>query len=214
MNYKIDLHTHSIVSYDGGLTEESYQGLLDRHVVDCVAITDHNETRFAQQLQKKLGDKIIVGEEITTIDGELVGLFLQETIPAGMTAQKTAEAIHEQGGLVYLPHPFETQRKGLQPSTVEMMIKDIDIVEVFNARGRFRGKASTAESLAQKHSLAHAASSDAHGISGIGTAFSLLSGMPNKKNLLKLLSTGRQQKQYAPMWTYLYPAMNKIKKHL
>lgn len=211
MNYKIDLHTHSIISRDGGITADQYKQILEKGMLDCVAITDHNDISFARAMQEELGSKIIIGEEITTTDGELVGLFLQEKIPAGLTAQKTVEAIHKQGGLVYLPHPFETLRKGLQREVVEKLVKEIDIVEVFNARGRFRGKAGEAEAFAQSNSLSPAASSDAHGAVGLGSAFSIVSQMPSKSSLVKLLREGKLQKTYAPLWTYLYPMINRIK---
>jgi len=211
MNYKIDLHTHSIISRDGGITADQYTKILEKGLLDCVAITDHNEISFAHQMQEKLGNKIIVGEEITTTDGELVGLFLQEVIPAGLTAQKTVDAIHKQGGLVYLPHPFETLRKGLQNEVAETLVAAIDIVEVFNARGQFRGKAKDAESFARRNSLSPAASSDAHGSVGLGSSFSVVSHMPSKSSLVTLLREGTLQKTYAPLWTYLYPMINRIK---
>ena len=111
MSYKIDLHTHSIISYDGGITEKQYRKILEMGILDYVAITDHNETRFAGIMQKKFGDKIIIGEEIKTKEGEIIGLFLKKTIASGQSTEETAAAIHLQGGLVYIPHPFETRRK-------------------------------------------------------------------------------------------------------
>jgi predicted metal-dependent phosphoesterase TrpH len=209
--YKIDLHTHSIVSYDGGITARQYENLFEKRILDCVAITDHNETRFARMMQEKLGEKIIVGEEITTVEGELIGLFLQQTIPAGQTVEKTVEAIKEQGGLVYIPHPFETIRKGLQRSALEKIISSISIVEVFNARARWRGKQKESEVFADASGLAKAASSDAHGFYGVGTAFNIVTKFPKRNSLKKLLEEVTLQKEYAPLWTYLYPAMNKIK---
>lgn len=214
MGYKIDLHTHSIISHDGGITAEQYQSLLGKNILDCIAITDHNETSFAKLMQKKMGDRIIVGEEITTTEGEVIGLFLTKTIPAGLSVQKTVAAIKEQGGLVYIPHPFETLRKGLQREALEKIIGSIDIVEVFNARGRWRGKSSDAEKFASASDCAKAASSDAHGWYGIGSSFSVVAKVPEQQSLKKVLQNASLQKRYAPLWTYLYPAMNKVKNKL
>jgi predicted metal-dependent phosphoesterase TrpH len=211
MSYKIDLHSHSIISYDGGITEKEYIHLLDNKVIDVIAITDHNETKFAKELAKKLGDKIIIGEEITSIDGEIIGLFLQETIPQGLSAKQTATQIHEQGGLVYIPHPFEIFRHGLQTDVLEKIQSEIDIIEVFNARAKWRGKSSAALKFAHKYNILGAASSDAHGEKGIGTSFSIISETPSAKTLPGLLRKGKLFKQFAPILTYLYPSLNKIK---
>jgi hypothetical protein len=213
---KVDLHTHSIISPDGAgsITSSDFETFLEKRVLDCIAITDHNETKFAQMMYKKLGDKIIVGEEIMTIDGEMVGLFLKKTIPPGLSAQKTAREIHGQGGLVYIPHPFETIRKGLQRPVLEKIVKDIDIFEVFNGRGRFIGKAKEAEKFAALYKLVTAASSDAHGFHGIGKTFNTIQKMPDRSSLKKLLSDGLLQKTYAPLFSYLYPVTNMIKNKL
>jgi len=213
---KIDLHTHSIISPDGAgsITELDFQGFLEKGVLDCIAITDHNETSFAEMMHKKYGEKIIIGEEITTSDGEMVGLFLKHKIPAGMSAKDTAKAIHDQGGLVYIPHPFETLRKGMQLPALEEIVNEIDIFEVFNGRGRWRGKAKEAEAFAKKYNLIGAASSDAHGARGAGRTFSIIEKMPTRQTLKKLLEEGTLQKTYASLWTYLYPVMNIIKKKI
>lgn len=210
---KIDLHTHSIISPDGAgsITASDFEKYLEDGVLDCIAITDHNEIKFAQMMQKKLGNKIIVGEEITTRDGEMVGLFLTKKIPPGLSAKETAKKIHQQGGLVYIPHPFETLRKGMQLAVLEKLVKDIDIFEVFNGRGKLRGKTKEAELFAKKYNLIGAASSDAHGFRGMGRTFSIIEKMPTRSTLLSLLKKGTLEKKYAPFIAYLYPAINKIK---
>jgi predicted metal-dependent phosphoesterase TrpH len=210
-HYKIDLHTHSIISRDGGITVAQFEQILTRRLLDCVAITDHNEISLALKLQQQLGDKIIVGEEISTSDGEMIGLFLKARIIPGQTALQTAKAIHAQGGLVLIPHPLETFRKGLQKQTLEELHEMIDIVETFNARARFRGKAQEAEAIVSKFGLPSCANSDAHGYYGMGTAFSKVSKIPTKQTLKKLLQEANFKKSYAPFWTYLYPAVNRVR---
>src|SRR5579864_5975300 len=116
--YRVDLHTHSIISQDGGITAAQYEKLLQSGELDCIAITDHNETSFARIMHKKLGDRIVIGEEILTRDGEIIGLYLKETIPAGIDLDEAVASIKYQGGLVYIPHPFERVRKGLKKSAL------------------------------------------------------------------------------------------------
>jgi predicted metal-dependent phosphoesterase TrpH len=214
MQYKIDLHTHSIISQDGGITRAQYASILDQGILNCIAITDHNETKFALEMAKEFGEKIIVGQEIASLDGEIIGLYLHRTIMKNLTAEQTIKHIHEQGGLVYIPHPFEAGRSSLQLDTLQKNITGIDIIEVFNARSRWRGRSEKALEFAIKHNKAISAGSDAHCKIGLGSAFSIMSQMPTKKSLLNLLDEGSLQKKFAPAISYLCPAVNKIKHKL
>jgi predicted metal-dependent phosphoesterase TrpH len=211
MSYKIDLHTHSIISQDGGISRDQYARLLEKGVLDIIAITDHNETKLAIEMAKKFGEKIIVGEEISTKEGEMVGLFLKQTIPGNMTVLATVKQIHEQDGIAYIPHPFETSRQGLQIDVLQTIMPHIDIVEVFNARGKWRGKSSEALAFAQKYGKAMAAASDSHCYLGMGSSFSIISEIPTNKTLTNLLAKGELRKKFAPALSYLCPAINKIK---
>lgn len=209
-SYKIDLHTHSIYSRDGGITGEQYALLIEKEILDCIAITDHNETEFARTMANKFGTKIIVGEEITTSDGEIIGLFLKKTVPKNLSAIQTVKQIREQGGVVYIPHPFEILRHGIKEGTLEKIIEDVDIIEVFNARARWRGEAERALACAQKYKKAMASSSDSHCRMGMGSSCSIIEKLPNAKTLASLLTEGNLVKQYAPALSYLCPAINKI----
>lgn len=209
--YKVDLHTHSIISHDGGLTEQHYTKLIESKILDFIAITDHNETRFARIMQQKLGQHIIVGEEIATTEGEIIGLHLKETIAKGMTPEDTVKAIKQQNGLVYIPHPFEIFRKGMQLDALQRVLQYIDIVEVFNGRGQWRGKNEQAQAFAAQKMFATAASSDAHCWIGIGKTFSRIRGVPTRKQFKKLLRKGELQKEFAPTLALLCPTINRIK---
>lgn len=210
----VDLHTHSIISHDGGITAEQYETALNSGVLDCVAITDHNDIGFAKVMQQKLGDKIIVGEEITTTVGEVIGLFLHDTIPGGLSLEETIASIKHQKGLVYIPHPFEIFRKGLQRRSLELILHDVDIFEVFNGRGVMRGKAKEAHRFAELAKLPTAASSDAHSVQGLGKTFSTIEDIPTAITLKQLLEKGMLNKQYAPFYTLLFPAINRLKNRL
>jgi predicted metal-dependent phosphoesterase TrpH len=212
--YKIDLHTHSIISQDGGITAAEYEKILQSGELDCIAITDHNETSFARIMQKKLGDRIIIGEEISTKEGEVIGLYLKETIPGGIGIDEAIASIKHQGGLVYIPHPFEKFRKGLRSATMNRIATDIDIVESFNGRGKFRGKPMLAQQFALKNSIPQAASSDAHGFKGLGHTSSAINEFPNQKTLTPLLEAAILDKTYAPFYTFFYPMLNRIKNNV
>lgn len=212
--YKVDLHTHSILSKDGAVTREQYALLLEKKILDCIAITDHNETRFAKTMKAEFGEKIIIGEEISTKDGEIIGLFLQKTIPPALTALQTAELIHDQDAIVYIPHPFEKLRHGIKEEVLAEIIDYVDIIEVFNARARWRGESQSALRFAGKYNLSGASSSDSHCLMGVGSSYSILSAIPGHKTITDLLSTAACEKRYAPILSYLCPSVNKIKHKL
>jgi predicted metal-dependent phosphoesterase TrpH len=209
--YKIDLHTHSIISHDGGLRAEDYTKIIQENILDYIAITDHNEIRFARIMQQKLGEHIIIGEEIGTKEGEIIGLFLQKAIPGGLTPEETVKEIKEQNGLVYIPHPFETFRKGMQRDALERIAKDIDVIEVFNGRGKWRSKNELTHAFAAERMLPTAASSDAHCLLGLGKTYSEINDAPQQKHFKKLLSSANLHKEYAPLLSLLCPAINKVK---
>src|SRR5580658_33632 len=102
---KIDLHTHSVASPDGGIMADKYRECLELGKLDYIAITDHNSIDFALNLRTEFERKIIVGEEILTSEGEIIGLFLSELVPPNLSPIETIELIKRQGGLVYVPHP-------------------------------------------------------------------------------------------------------------
>ncbi len=151
---KIDLHTHSEASRDGGITAEQYAYILRNEILDVIAITDHDRIDFALGMQKALGaDKIIVGEEITTSQGEIIGLYLEEKVDPGMSAQETIDAIKLQDGIVYIPHPFEKVRKGLQEDILTALIDDIDIIEGYNGRAFAQNFSQKTLAIAKQHDI-------------------------------------------------------------
>lgn len=212
--FKIDLHTHSEASPDGGITRAQYKKLIQSRVLDFVAITDHNTTKLAQELHKELGDRIIVGEEIMTTEGEIIGLFLKSTIPAELTPRETIANIKSQNGIVYIPHPLETFRKGLPLTVLEEHKDDIDIIETTNGRAVFQNMSQQVTNWATKHSIPGAASSDAHGISGIGRTHTIISASPSRSNLIQLLRTAEQNTRHPSVRALLYPKYHRLRKKL
>lgn len=213
--FKVDLHTHSEASKDGGITAHQYAKILQDETVDYIAVTDHNRVDFAIGLRAALGDRIIVGEEIATVEGELIGLFLEEVVQPMMSVEETIQAIRDQHGLVYVPHPFEKVRHGLSISTLLRVIDNIDIIEVYNSRAIFRYQhAQRAMQIAKQYHKGMAASSDAHGLRGVGISYSIMLEGPNVGNLEQLLMDCSLHRQRPPLRTLLYPAYYRTKKLL
>ena len=211
---KIDLHTHSSASHDGGISPEDYAKILESGSLDYIAVTDHNTIALAQKLQRSLGEHIIVGEEIMTREGELLGLFLNDTVSSGMSAFDTAKAIATQGGIVYVPHPLETVRKGLSTETLEMLASVIDIVEVHNGRAVFQNRGPQAHTWARLHNKAVAASSDAHGKAGLGHTYSLIAKKPTAKNLTEQMTHAHFVFNRPPLHSLLYPKYHRFRKQI
>lgn len=209
---KIDLHTHSTTSPDGGISQQEYMQLIGDNVLDYIAITDHNTIGLAEELHQILGNKIIVGEEIMTSEGELIGLFLHHKIKPGLSARATAESIKAQGGLVYVPHPLETVRKGLNQKSLDDIAAFVDIVEVYNGRAVVQNRGPEATVWARLQHKATAASSDAHGLKGVGTAYTTVKVAPTARNLARQLHTGHMNMKRPPLVSLLHPKLHRLRK--
>jgi predicted metal-dependent phosphoesterase TrpH len=139
-------------------------------------VTDHNEIRGAVELKRKAtapGDPlIIVGEEVTSSEGEIIGLFLEERIEAGLAPEQVVARIREQGGLVLLPHGFDPLKAHrLSPAARERIAHEIDIVEVFNARVSHPRRNAQAAQWAAERDLPAASGTDAHIVQALGTSW-------------------------------------------
>jgi predicted metal-dependent phosphoesterase TrpH len=209
--YKVDFHTHSIASPDGALAPKHYRRALERRRLDYIAITDHNTIEMAQQLHAELGDKIIVGEEVTTSEGEIIGLYLTAPIPAKLSAAETVKRIRKQGGIVYIPHPFETVRQGISAETLQKIAGDVDIIEVHNGRAVFQNRSPQAAAWSAEYIVPGAASSDAHGVSGWGRTYTILGEEPTQQNLTKLLAAASYQRGFPGVRGLLYPKFNRLR---
>lgn len=208
---KIDLHTHSALSPDGSLKEADYAQLLESKVLDCIAITDHDQIDFALEMHRKYKDKIIVGQEVTTKQGEIIGLFLTARITPYTDILVAVKQIKEQGGLVYIPHPFETVRSGITKQALESIKANIDIIEAHNGRAIFQNKGPEAATWARLNNKPIASSSDAHGPTGIGSCHTSIKEMPTKDNLVEQLTMARLETKRPPLTSLLYPKLNRLR---
>jgi predicted metal-dependent phosphoesterase TrpH len=208
---KVDLHSHSVASPDGGINAAQYEQLVDSGKFAAIAVTDHNRIDFAQKLNKTLGPTIIVGEEIMTTAGEIIGLFLKKLVQPGQTPQATIKAIRAQKGLVCIPHPFETLRHGLQIKDLDQIAQDVDLIEVHNGRAVFQNRSQQAKIWARRHHVVAVASSDAHGLKGVGSTYTRVKQPLNQDNFLKVLSAGTMTAKWPPLRSLFYPKLNRLR---
>lgn len=161
----LDLHNHTDASYDAVNRLEDYERAHAEGRLHVLAITDHNRIKGALDLAARASFPVIVGEEIDTAEGELIGLFLRERVPAGLSLVETVEKIRAQGGIVYLQHPFyRLVRHPIRKLTIEELAAKglVDVVEVANG-GPFTGRANLrAAAWAAAKGLPAGAGSDAH----------------------------------------------------
>lgn len=160
---KTDLHLHSNRSPDCDTSPESIVRTCVRRGINCIALTDHNTFSGVHALQSIAPFRVIPGEEIKTTRGEIIGLFLQDEVARGKSPRDTAEEIRAQGGLVYVPHPFDRVRKSVIEREALLEIIDlVDIIETHNSRITFEADQVAAEMFAAEHNKLRGGGSDAH----------------------------------------------------
>jgi hypothetical protein len=167
-----DLHMHTNFSKDCTSTVESVLRTAREIGLGAIAVTDHNEIEGAFRAREMAdGDPfVIVAEEIKTSEGEVIGLFLQEHIPKGLTFDQTLSLIKDQGGLVYVPHPFDSLRTTPTYRTLVDNLHRIDVIEIYNAKVALSSFNLNAERFAAKYNVVAGAGSDAHVVQALGTA--------------------------------------------
>ena len=167
----VDLHMHTDHSGDCATPVEALLGEAKARGLGAIAITDHNEISGALEAREKAyGIKIIVAEEVKPGDqGEVIGLFIEDKIPRGMTLQETIAEIKRQGGLVYVPHPFDRLHAVPDYPHLLEVLEDVDAIEVFNPRVAITSFNEEAVRFAEKYRIVCGAGSDAHVTAGLGS---------------------------------------------
>ena len=171
---EVDLHMHTDHSPDCATPVEVLLETARDRGLGAIAITDHNEVSGALEARRIAertgGVKVIVAEEVKTAEqGEVIGLFLEEKIPKGLTMAETIAAIREQGGLVYVPHPFDRFHSVPDYEHLLDIVEEIDILEVFNPRVALTAFNEEAERFARKYRIVPGAGSDSHVAQGLGS---------------------------------------------
>lgn len=169
----VDLHMHTSWSHDCSIEVDDLLDYAEAEGLGAIAVTDHNVLGGALEAvarAQRRGLVVIPGEEVKTDgQGEVIGLFLNEEIPRGLPFAETVEAIRSQGGLVYVPHPFDRLHAIPDAATLHRHLAEIDVFEVYNARLLFEAYNEEAARFARKYNLTAGAGSDAHVLQGVGT---------------------------------------------
>ena len=195
---RVDCHLHTVASGDSVLTVEELAGRARQAGLDVVCVTDHNVTHAAvAAAERDIGVRVIVGEEVRTPDGDVIGLFLTERIPYVLPTAEVVGLIRGQGGLVYAPHPFDLGRSSLGRVLPGLCAAGaVDVIEVFNAKVADQGLNDEAARLAKRFGLPGGAGSDAHDAPGVGAAYLEMPDFDGPASFLAGLADARVTGEY------------------
>jgi predicted metal-dependent phosphoesterase TrpH len=183
--------------------------------INCIAIADHGTAAGALEMQKIAPFKVIVAEEVLTTHGEIMGMFLKETIPSGITPREAIKRIREQDGLVNIPHPFETIRgSALKDAMIDEIAEDIDLMEVLNSRSPFPANTNKAHAFAEKHGIPGGAGSDAHTVFEIGNAYIEMPDFNTKEEFLRAVAAGKIYGKRSGVFVHFFSRWARLKTKL
>jgi predicted metal-dependent phosphoesterase TrpH len=190
---RVDCHTHTMWSGDSTTTEDELVEAVTASGIDVLCITDHHAIDGARRLCDVLPCRVVVGEEVRTTQGEIIGLFLEERIPFGLTPAETASRIRDQGGLVYVPHPFDPMRRNLVEPALDALASDglVDAIEARNAKTSLESLNRRASEFAIEHDVAAGAGSDAHVPEAIGAAYVEMANFDDAASFLVALRNSK-----------------------
>jgi len=189
---KADLHIHTAYSMDCAMPLEQIIARCLEVGVNCLAVTDHDTIAGALKLKEMAPFHVIVGEEILTTDGEIIGLFLSQEVPSKLSLEETIARIKAQEGLVCIPHPYDRLRfSAFRNQVFEDIMPEVDIIEVFNARSLSPGSSAKAWQLVKKYGKLASAGSDAHTPAEIGNACVEMPEFNSQDEFLKSLANGK-----------------------
>jgi predicted metal-dependent phosphoesterase TrpH len=191
-----DLHNHTYYSPDSILSPDHLLRRARQRKLSVVAVTDHNTIRGGLATRdlaaRNYPDiRIIVGEEVRTREGEVLGLFLSEDVPRGLSAAETIDRIHAQGGLAGAPHPYDTFRSGLNETVLHELAPQLDFIEGLNSRMIFAVHNEKARQFAPGRGLPLSAASDAHSPREIGRAYVTMPDFETPAQFLESLHAGK-----------------------
>lgn len=213
---RVDTHTHSEYSPDSRTPLAEQARAIRDAGIDIVCATDHNTIEGALRLREMAdGFRVIVGEEISSRDGEIIGLFLERPVARDLSGEETIARIRAQGGVVIVPHPFSINRRyHMRRQSLDRLRSSIDAIEVFNAREAFGLENRRAAAYASEHRITGAAGSDAHRAAEIGRAFVEMPDFVDSAGFLESLKRGVVHGRLSGARVHVFTRYDRIRKWL
>ena len=197
------------------MTPREIVQLAESRGLGALAITDHNTIAGALALREVALFPVVVGQEVSAADGELVGLFLQEEVPRDLSARDTVRLIKEQGGLAGVPHPFDRfRRERLDKRTLGEIAVELDFIEGLNARVTLAEDNRRAQEFARSWGLPCTAGSDAHSRYELGRAYVEMAPFADRTEFLERLSEGHVCGGVSPFWVHFFSIVARARRKL
>lgn len=201
---RVDLHCHTLYSRDSLARLPAILKGCARKGLARVAITDHDTLQGAELAWELDPQRVIPGEEISTLEGELLALYVSEEVPPHLPAMEAIERLRQQGAFISVSHPFDRYRKGRwQRRDLERILPLIDAIETFNARCILAEDNRQALDFARQHDLPGTAGSDAHTVMELGRGNMLLPEFHDASSLRLALKEATIQARLSPAWIHL-----------
>jgi predicted metal-dependent phosphoesterase TrpH len=190
---RVDMHSHTMWSGDCTTTPDELMAAVVESGIEVLCITDHNVTAGAERLASELPCRVVIGEELRVGQGEIIGLFLSERIPSGIGVLEAARRIREQGGVVYIPHPFDPMRNCLRPHEIDLLVSEglVDAIEGHNSKTSLRSLNQQGVDYGRANGLGVGAGSDAHVPAAIGSGYVLMPDFTGPQEFLASLRRGQ-----------------------
>jgi predicted metal-dependent phosphoesterase TrpH len=211
----VEFHAHTCFSKDSLLSPEDFVATCARKGIDRVVVTDHNVIEGALACQRLDPSRVIVGEEIMTTGGELLGAFVRARIVPGLSPAQAIDELRAQGAFISVAHPFDRWRKGAwHPSELAKIAARVDAIEIFNSRCMTGADNQAAREFAGKYGLAGTVGSDAHTSWELGRSVMLLREFADAARLRSVLHDGEARTRLSPPWIHLWSRYARLRKRL
>jgi predicted metal-dependent phosphoesterase TrpH len=200
---RADFHNHTDYSPDSILTPKQFVREARLRGLTAAAVTDHNTIRGALAVREVADFSVIIGEEIKSADGEILGLFLSEDVPRDLPASETIARIKHQGGIVGVPHPFDSLRSALREDVMLALVGQIDFIEALNARMVFSSHNDKAQAFASDQGLPTTTGSDAHSAGEVARVYTELPPFEGPGDFIVALRQGRLKGRLSSPFVHL-----------
>jgi predicted metal-dependent phosphoesterase TrpH len=213
---RVDMHTHCEASPDSRTPIAEQARAVRAARIDVICATDHNTIEGGLRLRELAdGFRVVIGEEIGSRDGEIIGLFLERAVPRDLSGEETIARIHDQGGLVVVPHPFSINRRyHMKRASLDRLRAHIDALEIFNAREAIFLNNRSAAAYAKQHGIVGTAGSDAHRAAEVGRAFVEMPDFAGRGDFLSSLKQGVPQGRLSGGGVHVYTRYDRFRKWL
>ena len=208
---RVEFHCHTVCSADSLVSPRSLVEACKRKNIDRVIVTDHNQIQGALEARELDPQRVIVGEEIRTTQGELLAAYVKERIPRGLHPAVAIRQLREQGALISVSHPFDP-RRGWKLEDLLEIFPLVDAIEIYNSRCSSEQPNQEAEAFARQHHLLGTAGSDAHSILELGRSTLRLPEFSNAAELKTALRAAVPETKLSGQWVHFLSSYARLKK--